>query len=340
MIRSQVRQGDPEVTMIKAIRIHEFGGPEVMALEDVDVGPPGPNQVRIAHRAIGLNMVDTYYRSGLYPVALPTGLGGEAAAVVVSLGDGVRDLSPGDRVVYAAPVPLDAYSQERVLDARWLVPLPRELEDETAAAMMLKGLTTWYLFERSYKVRPGDWILLYAAAGGVGLIASQWAKAVGARTIGIVSTQAKRELALAHGCEHVLLSSDDIVARVRELTDGAGVAAVYDSVGRDTFYQSLDCLRPHGTMVSFGNASGAVEPFAPIELTKRGSLFVTRPTLYDFIGSRAELEAGARALFGHVLSGQVRIHVNQRFSLADAAEAHRALEARRTTGSSVLLPDA
>lgn len=338
MILFHDNQGDPAGTMTQAIRIHEFGGPEVMRLEDVQVGAPGPGQVRIAHKAIGLNMVDTYYRTGLYPVTLPTGLGGEASAVVVSAGNDVQNFAPGERVAYAAPTPLDAYAQERVIDARWLVPLPDALEDETAAAMMLKGLTTWYLFERSYRVRAGDWIVLYAAAGGVGLIASQWAKAIGARVIGIVSTQGKRELALAHGCEHVLLAHDDIVARVRALTDGLGAAAVYDSVGRDTFYQSLDCLRPHGTMVSFGNASGAVEPFAPIELTKRGSLFVTRPTLYDFIGTRVELETGAAALFDLVLSGRVRIHVNQRYPLVAATEAHRALEARLTTGSSVLLP--
>lgn len=324
--------------MVQAIRIHEFGGPEVMRLSTVELKPPGPGQVQIEHTAIGLNMVDTYHRTGLYPVTLPTGLGGEAAGVVVTVGDGVTGFERGDRVAYAAPPPLDAYAQARSMDARWLVRLPDEIDDETAAAMMLKGLTTWYLFERSYCVEPGDWILLYAAAGGVGLIASQWAHAIGAHVVGVVSTDAKRELALAHGCEHVFLADDDIVAKARELTDGAGVAAVYDSVGRDTFYQSLDCLKPHGTLVSFGNASGPVEPFAPIELTKRGSLYVTRPTLFDFTGTRAELEAGAAALFEHVLAGRVRIEVNQRYALAEAAEAHRALEARRTTGSSVLMP--
>lgn len=338
MIRVEDRQGDPDEAMVRAIRIYEFGGPDVMRLQEVDVGPPGPGQVRLAHKAIGLNMVDTYYRSGLYPVTLPTGLGGEAAGVVIAVGEGVDGLEPGDRVAYAAPPPLDAYAEERLIDAHWLVRLPEGLDDDTAAAMMLKGLTTWYLLERSYRVAAGDWVLLYAAAGGVGLIAAQWAKAIGARVIGIVSSDAKRTLALAHGCERVLLANEDIVAKVRALTGGVGVAAAYDSIGRDTFYQSLDCLRPHGTMVSFGNASGAVEPFAPIELTRRGSLLLTRPTLYDFIATRAELEAGAAALFEHVSSGRIRIRVNQRYALEAAAESHRALEARRTTGSSVLHP--
>jgi len=324
--------------MIQAVRIHKFGGPEVLRLEQVELGDPGRGQAHIAHTAIGLNMVDTYYRTGLYPLDLPSGLGGEAAATVVAVGAGVAGFAPGDRVAYAAPPPLDAYSEQRLIDARWLVPLPAAIEDATAAAMMLKGMTSWYLLKRSYAVKAGDWILLYAAAGGVGLIASQWAAALGAHVIGIVSTEAKRALAKAHGSEHVLLADDDVVAQVRELTRGAGVAAVYDSVGKDTFYQSLDCLRPHGVMVSFGNASGAVAPVAPIELTRRGSLYLTRPTLYDFIATRAELETAASELFELVTSGRIAIRVRQHYALAEVAKAHADLEQRRTTGSTVLLP--
>jgi len=337
MIRFRSLKGDPGA-MTQAIRIHEFGGPEVLRFEQVQVGDPGPEQVRLRHTAIGLNMVDTYYRSGLYPVHLPTGLGGEGAGVVVATGGQVQGLQAGDRVAYAAPPPLDAYAEERLIDARWLVPLPEGISDETAAAMMLKGLTSWYLLKRSYRVRAGDWLLLYAAAGGVGLIAAQWAKLLGAHVIGVVSTQEKRELALANGCEHVVLADQDVVAAVRELTHGEGVAAVYDSVGRATFIQSLDCLRKHGVMVSFGNASGPVEPVALLDLTKRGSLYLTRPTLYHFIDERRELEQAAKELFELVTAGQLTISVQQRYGLSDTAQAHRDLEQRRTTGSSVLLP--
>ena len=324
--------------MTKAIRIDEFGGPEVLRFRQVEIGAPGPGQVRVAHTAIGLNMVDTYFRNGLYPIGLPSGLGSEAAGVVVATGEGVDGIEVGQRVAYASPAPLDGYSEERLIDARWLVVLPDALGDETAAAMMLKGLTTWYLLTRSYRVEAGDWIVLYAAAGGVGLIASQWARRLGASVIGVVSTEQKRTLALEHGCEHVVLASDDLVGRVRELTDGKGVAAVYDSVGRDTFYPSLDCLRRHGVMVSFGNASGAVEPFAPIELSKRGSLYVTRPTLWDFVGERADLERGSAELFDAVSSERIHIDVLQRYPLAEAATAQMDLERRATVGSTVLVP--
>jgi len=323
--------------MVLAVQFDRFGGPEVLQYREVAVGDPKAGEARIAHTAVGLNFIDVYHRTGLYPLALPSGLGGEGAGVVVATGPGVAHVRKGDRVAYTAPAPLGSYSQERILDARWLVRLPEGISDRAGAAMMLKGLTAWYLLERSYRVARGDWILLYAAAGGVGLITAQWARHLGARVIGVVSTTTKRELALAHGCEHVLLSSADVPAQVRELT-GGGVPVVYDSVGRDTFMQSLDCLRPHGVMVSFGNSSGRVEPVALAELTKRGSLYVTRPTLYDFIRARADLDSASAELFGLVQQGVVEIAVNQTYALRDAADAHRDLEARRTTGSTVLLP--
>lgn len=324
--------------MVKAIRIEEFGGPEVLQWQDVEVGEPGPGEVRLRHSAVGLNFIDTYHRSGLYPLELPSGLGSEAAGVVEALGDGVEGLGIGQRVAYTGRPP-DACSEARLIAADLLVPLPDAIGDETAAAAMLKGLTSWYLLKRSYPVRPGDTVLLHAAAGGVGLIAVQWAKQLGATVIGTVSTEAKAELARAHGCDHIVMAdSDDLAGEVRRLTGGEGVAAVYDSVGRDTFYASLDSLRPHGVMVSFGNASGPVEPFAPLELAKRGSLYVTRPVLFDFISTRQALLGAAGELFEVIGSGAVKIEVNQRYPLAEAAEAHRDLEARRTTGSTVLLP--
>jgi NADPH2:quinone reductase len=324
--------------MVRAIQFDRFGGPEVLQYREIPVGDPGPGQARVAHAAIGLNFIDVYHRTGLYPLALPSGLGGEGAGVVVSVGAGVTHVRAGDRVAYTAPAPLGSYAQERVLDARWLVRLPPAISDQSGAAMMLKGLTAWYLLKRSYRVAPGDWIVLYAAAGGVGSITSQWARELGARVIGVVSTPAKRELALANGCEQVVLADENVPARVREITGGKGVPVVYDSVGRDTFLQSLDCLRTHGVLVSFGNSSGKVEPFALAELTKRGSLYVTRPTLYDFIRERADLDAGSAQLFELVQAGVVEIGVHQTYSLADAAAAHRDLEARRTTGSTVLIP--
>jgi NADPH2:quinone reductase len=253
------------------------------------------------------------------------------------VGAGVTRVQPGDRVAYTAPAPLGSYADERNVDARWLVALPAAIDENVGAAMMLKGLTAWYLLKRSYRVAAGDWILLYAAAGGVGLIAAQWARELGARVIGVVGTAAKRELALRLGCEHVLIDGDDLPRRVRELTAG-GVPVVYDSVGRTTFFQSLDCLRPHGVLVSFGNSSGKVEPFGLHELTKRGSLYVTRPTLYDFISDRGALEAGCAELFALVEGGHVRIEVNQTYALRDAARAHSDLEARKTTGCTVLIP--
>jgi len=323
--------------MTRAIRFESFGGPEVLQYREVEVPEPGEGEARVAHRAIGVNFIDVYHRTGLYPLTLPSGLGGEGAGVVTAVGPGVRHLKAGDRVAYTAPPPLGSYSDERVVAARCLVKLPDAIGDETAAAMMLKGLTAWYLLKRSFKVASGDWILLYAAAGGVGLIAAQWARELGARVIGIVSTPAKRELALRLGCEHVLLDGDEIPRRVRELS-GGGVPVVYDSVGRTTFYQSLDCLRPHGVLVSFGNSSGKVEPFGLHELMRRGSLYITRPTLQDFIGERASLEAGAAELFALVDKRRVEIEVNQKYALRDAAQAHRDLEARKTTGSTVLIP--
>lgn len=324
--------------MSNAIRIRRFGGPEVLELERVEVGAPGRGQARLEHTAVGLNMIDTYCRSGLYPLELPSGLGGEAAGIVRAVGPGVEGFEPGDRVAYAAPAPYDAYAEHRLIDARWLVRLPAAVDDTTAAALMLKGLTSWYLIHRSYRVAARDWILVYAAAGGVGSILTQWAAALGARVIGVVGSERKRPIAARHGCEAVLVGTQGLVERVRELTGGAGVAAVYDSVGRETFLSSLDCLRPHGVMVSYGNSSGPVEPFSPLELMRRGSLYVTRPTLFDFIAERGELEAACAQLFERVLDGSIGIEVHQRFALADAAEAHRALEARRTTGATVLVP--
>ncbi|HEY3516436.1 MAG TPA: quinone oxidoreductase [Gammaproteobacteria bacterium] len=323
--------------MTRAIRFESFGGPEVLEYREVEVAPPRDGEAHVVHRAIGVNFIDVYHRTGLYPLTLPSGLGSEGAGVVTAVGGGVGHVKVGDRVAYTAPMSLGSYSDERVVDARWLVKLPDAIDEQTGAAIMLKGLTAWYLLKRSFKVASGDWILLYAAAGGVGLIAAQWARQLGARVIGIVSTPEKRELALAHGCEHVLLDGDDIPRRVRELSNG-GVPVVYDSVGRTTFYQSLDCLRPHGVMVSFGNASGKVEPFGLHELMRRGSLYVTRPTLYDFIGERASLEAGAAELLSLVAERRVRIEVNQTYALRDAAQAHRDLEARKTTGSTILVP--
>ena len=323
--------------MTRAIRFDAFGGPEVLAYREVEVPAPGDGEARIAHRAIGVNFVDVYHRTGLYPLALPSGIGGEGAGFVTAVGPGVTHVAVGDRVAYTAPAPLGSYAEERNINARWLVKLPTAIGELTGAAMMLKGLTAWYLLKRSFKVADGDWMLLYAAAGGVGLIAAQWARALGARVIGVVSTREKRELALANGCEHVLLDGDDIPRRVRELS-GGGVPVVYDSVGRTAFYQSLDCLRPHGVLVSFGNSSGKVEPFSLHELTRRGSLYVTRPTRYDFIGDRASLEAGAAELFRLVETRRIEIAVNQTYALRDAAQAHRDLEARKTTGCTVLIP--
>lgn len=321
-----------------AIRIEEHGGPEVMQFGAVDLPEPGPGEARIRHTAIGLNFIDTYHRSGLYPLELPAGLGSEAAGVVEAVGEGVDAVRPGDRVVYTGR-PTDAYSEARNFPAERLVTLPDRLSDEVAAAILLKGLTAWYLLRRSYRVQPGDAVLLLPAAGGVGLLAAQWARHLGATVIGIVGNEDKARLAREHGCEHVLLSDHpDTAAAVRELTGGEGVAAVYDGVGRATIWSSLDALRPHGTMVSFGNASGAVEPIAPSELAKRHSLFLTRPVLFDFIDTRPRLLEAAGELFELVIGGVLEVRINQRYPLAKAADAHRDLEARKTTGSTLLLP--
>lgn len=321
-----------------AIRFHQTGGPEVLRWEEVPVGDPAADEVRIRHEAVGLNYIDTYQRSGLYPLPLPSGLGQEGAGVVEAVGKEVRDFRPGDRVAYAGG-PVGAYSQQRCLPAARLLKLPESIDFRTGAAMMLQGLTTAYLLRRTYAVQPGDAVLIHAAAGGVGLIACQWARALGATVIGTVSTEAKAELARQHGCEHVILySHEDVAARVRDITGGEGVAVVYDGVGKDTFSASLDSLRMRGMMVSFGNASGAVPPFNPLLLTQKGSLFLTRPMLAHYTANRDELLALGQELFAVVESGKVRININQTFALADAADAHRALEARQTTGSTVLLP--
>lgn len=321
-----------------AIRIHEYGGPEVLQYEEIELGDPGPGEARIRHSAIGLNFIDTYHRTGLYPMALPTGLGSEAAGIVEALGEGVTEVKTGDRVVYTGR-PADAYAQSRNFPAWQLVPIPDNVTDEQAAAVFLKGLTAWYLIRRSYPVQSGDPVLLYAAAGGVGSLLSQWAKHLGATVIGVVSTEEKAVLARSQGCDHIIMADDkDVADSVRGLTGGEGVAAVYDSIGRDTFISSLDSLRPHGVMVTFGNATGPVDAFAPVELAKRHSLYVTRPILFDFIAERADLLAAAAELFAVVGDGIVNININQRYPLEDAAKAHADLEARKTTGSTVLVP--
>lgn len=321
-----------------AIRIHEHGGPEVLRYETVDLAAPGEGEVQLKHTAIGLNFIDTYHRSGLYPLDLPSGLGSEAAGIVEAVGPGATGVRPGDRVVYTGR-PTDAYSERRNIAASQLVPIPEGVSDEQAAAVLLKGLTAWYLVRRSYPVKNGDAVLLLAAAGGVGSLVSQWARHLGATVIGIVGTDAKAKLARSQGCRHIVMAdSDDTAAEVRELTGGEGVAAVYDGVGKDTFFSSLDSLRPHGVMVSFGNASGAVEAFAPSELARRHSLYVTRPVLFDFVDTRERLLLASDELFGLVADGTLRVNVNQRYALRDAAKAHRDLEARKTTGSTLLIP--
>ena len=321
----------------KAIRIHEYGGPEVLQYEEVDLPEPAEGEARIRHTAIGLNFIDTYHRNGLYPAPLPTGLGSEAAGIVEACGPGVTEVTTGERVVYTGR-PADAYSIARNFQASRLVPIPDGISDEEAAAVLLKGLTAWYLLRRSYPAQKGDTVLLHAAAGGVGSLLCQWARHLRVTVIGVVSTDEKAEMAKSHGCHHVLMADEDIAARVRELTGGAGVAAAYDSSGKDTFYASLDSLRPHGVMVTFGNASGPVEPFAPLELAKRHSLYVTRPVLFDFIDTREQLLAACEELFAVLASGAVTISINQKYSLQDAAQAQIDLEARKTTGSTILIP--
>jgi len=324
--------------MAKAIRLTRTGGPEVLEYVDVEVGEPGPGEARVRQHAIGLNYIDVYFRTGLYPMPLPSGLGQEGAGVVEAVGEGVTHVQPGDRVAYAGR-PNGAYSALRTMPADILVKLPDAIDFETAAAMMLQGLTVQYLFNSTYKLQAGQTILFHAAAGGVGLIACQWARALGVNLIGTVGSKEKGELALAHGAAHVInYNEEDIVARVLEITGGKKVPVVYDSVGKDTFIRSLDCLQPRGLMVSFGNSSGAVPAFTMNELASRGSLYLTRPSLGSYAATRPELEAMAADLFEMVGSGKVKIDIHQRFDLADAAQAHIALEARRTTGSTILLP--
>lgn len=325
--------------MAKAIRIHEYGGPEVMRWEEVEIGEPGPGQLRVRHGAVGLNYIDIYHRTGLYSLpALPWTLGMEGAGQVEAVGDGVSEFKVGDRVAYASP-PVGAYAEARLIPADRVVALPTAIDDRTAAAMMLQGMTAQFLLRRTYRVQAGDTILLHAAAGGVGLLISQWARHLGATVIGTVGSDQKAELARAHGCHHVIVySRENFVERVREVTDGQGVAVVYDSVGRETFMGSLDCLRPLGMMVSFGNASGPAPSFEPGILAAKGSLFLTRPTLMTYTAKRADLLASAAELFDVVGHGDVRVEIRQTYPLAEAAQAHRALEARQTTGSTVLLP--
>jgi NADPH2:quinone reductase len=322
----------------KAIVIREHGSADVLRWEPRDPGRPGPGEVLVRHTAVGVNYIDVYDRSGLYPGALPAVLGREAAGSVVALGRGVRGFKVGQRVAYVHSEP-GAYSQLRNVPAARLVHIPRSISDEQAAALMLKGLTAHYLLRRTWPVRRGQNVLVHAAAGGVGLLLCQWARALGARVIGVVGHDDKLRFARRHGCHQVLVAGrDGIVEGVRAATRGAMADVVYDSVGHDTFMESLDCLRPRGMMVSFGNASGPPPAIAPLELAKRGSLFLTRPSLFHYISTRAELDSAARELFRVVARHRVRIHIGQRYALAEAAQAHRDLEARRTLGSTVLVP--
>lgn len=327
--------------MSHAIRIHAVGGPEVLRWEKIGVGKTAPDEARIRHEAVGLNFIDIYHRTGLYPLPLPSGIGLEGAGVVEAVGSAVTaatGIRVGDRIAYAGG-PVGAYAEVRNIPADRLVKLPDSIDCKTAAAMMLQGMTAQYLLRRTYRVQAGDTILIQAAAGGVGLIVCQWAKALGATVIGTVSSDEKAALARAHGCDHpIVYTRENFVERVKEITGGAGVPVVYDSIGKDTFTGSLDCLRPLGMMVTFGNASGAVPPVDTLELSKRGSLFLTRPTLFTYIARRADLVQTAQELFDVVGSGKVRIEVNQTYALKDAGQAQVDLAARKTTGSTVLLP--
>ena len=321
--------------MPHAIRVHTPGGPDQLIWEDVEVTEPGPGQARISQEAAGLNFIDVYHRTGLYPQPLPFIPGVEGAGVVEALGEGVSDLKVGDRVAYAGPI--GGYAEARLIDAEKLVKLPDAISAEQAAGMMLQGMTVQMLLRSVFPVAKGDTILIHAAAGGVGLIMCQWAKALGVRVIGTVGTEEKAELAAAHGCDHpIIYSRQDFVAEVARLTDGQKLPVVYDSVGRDTFLRSLDCLRPRGLMVSFGQASGPIEPFSVGLLAQKGSLYLTRPTLFTYTASREQLTQSAKELFAIVAAGKVKIEVNQRFALKDAADAHRALESRKTSGSTIL----
>jgi NADPH2:quinone reductase len=324
-----------EKAMPHAIRVHETGGPEVLKWEEVEVGEPGPGQVRLRQEAAGLNFIDVYHRTGLYKQELPFTPGVEGAGVVDAVGEGVTDLKVGDRVAYGGPI--GGYAELRLIPADRLVKLPDLIPSEQAAAVMLQGMTAEMLLRRVYAVKTGETILVHAAAGGVGLILCQWAKALGATVIGTVGSDEKAELARAHGCDYPInYTRQDFVAEVERITDGKKLPVVYDGVGRDTFMKSLDCLRRRGMMVSFGNASGPVDPFPATLLAQKGSLFLTRPTLFDYVATREELQQAAAELFGVIESGKVKVEVKQRFPLKDAADAHRALEARKTTGSTVL----
>jgi NADPH2:quinone reductase len=321
--------------MPHAIRIRKIGGPEVLQWEEIEVGEPGPGEVRIRQEAVGLNFIDVYHRTGLYKQPLPFTPGTEGAGVVESVGPDVTNVKAGDRVAYAGP--LGGYAEERLIDAEKLVKLPEGISTERAAGMMLQGMTAQMLLRSVFPVHEGDTILIHAAAGGVGLIMCQWAAALGATVIGTVGTEEKAELARAHGCAHpIVYSKQDFVAEVERITNGDNLPVVYDSVGRDTFMRSLDCLKVRGLMVSFGNASGPVEPFSPLLLSQKGSLYLTRPTLFHYVATRQQLEQSAGELFEMFTSGKVKIEVQQRFALKDAAEAHRALQARKTTGSTIL----
>lgn len=323
--------------MSKAIRIYEHGGPSVMKWEDYDPGKPGSGEALVRHTAVGLNFTDVYARKGLYPAPVPGGLGVEAAGIVEAVGRNVSSVKVGDRVVYFTPAP-GTYCEKRVCKVASLVRIPRDIDDETAAAAFTKGITTWFLLRETYRVGRDDTILLYAAAGGLGLIASQWASHLGARVIGVVGTPEKARLARRHGCRSTILSSEDIAEHVRRLTKGRGVDVVYDSVGRATFGASLASLKPRGLLVSFGNASGPPPEFSPLELMKHGSLYLTRPSGADYIGTEESLRKAAKALFSQIRRGIVSIHIGQRFALRDAAKAHRELEKRNTVGSTLLLP--
>ncbi len=324
--------------MTNAIRIHEHGGPEVMNWEVIEVGAPGPGEVRIKHTAVGLNYIDTYHRSGLYKIPLPTVIGREGAGVVEAVASDVHDIAVGDRVAYASS-PIGSYSEVRLMPANRVVKIPDNVSDQQAASIMLKGMTTQYLVRRTYRVKPGDTILFHAAAGGVGLMLCQWAKHLGATVIGTVGSEEKAQLARANGCDHVInYSTEDFVARVAEITNGQKCDVVYDGVGKDTFLKSLDCARPRGLVALFGNASGKVEPLDLGILAAKGSLFVSRPTLDTYIATREDLVATADELFDVVGRGIVKIEINQTYPLREAAQAHRDLEARKTTGSTVLLP--
>jgi|TARA_B100001250_G_scaffold298520_1_gene260075 NADPH2:quinone reductase len=324
--------------MTFAIKIEKHGPPEVMQYTNIDIGSPMNDQVRIDHTAIGVNFIDTYFRSGLYPINLPSGLGGEAAGVIKELGKEVKNFKLGDRVAYVSPPPSNSYSQSILIDSKKLIKLPDDIDDKTAGALLLKGLTSWYLLRKTFIPKKGDYILLYAAAGGVGLIMSQWARYLGLKVIGVVSTEEKKKLALENGCSDVLLSGEDIVEAVKSITNGLGVPVVYDPIGKDTLYDSLDCLSPKGLLVSYGNASGVIDCLPILELLKRGSLYVTRPTLWSYIKERKDFEEGCKELFNLVRKKAITAKIGQSFPLEKAVDAHHALEKRQTKGSTILIP--